>query len=123
MTAYCLLLTSWLSKLFDKEYVPLKLLVVSEKLWTVKVFEKSYFSKRYNCKSKIPFLSLKSILSSALTSLTKFQQYLFLKTSISESIDGNLIYAISRNTKVAIHIAVDPNYHIYHRKPGNIPMH
>ena len=91
---------------------------------TYKNFEKTLFFLQdiKKSKSKIAFLSLKSIFSSALTSLTWSRQYLFLKRPISESEAGNPIRAINRNTKVAIRSTVDPNAIFNTKNPGNIPI-
>ena len=83
-----------------------------------KNFKKTFFLQDIRkSKSKIAFLCWKCIFFSILTSLTKSQQYCFLKTSISGSESRNLIHAINMNTKLAIRKAVDLNSIFNTRKP------
>ena len=118
LTAFCLLLTSCLSKRFWQEIYVFEAFSCLLETLNCKNFVKTllYLQGIRKSKPKVVFLSLKLIFSSVLTSLTKSRPYLFLKTPIRKSEHGNLIRVMNR-TKVAIHSAVDPNAIFNTKKP------
>ena len=125
MTAFCLLLTSCLSKRFWQEIYAFEILSCLIETLNCKNFEKTLFFLQdiKKSKSKIAFVSLKSISPSVLTSLTKSRWYLFLKTPVSDSESVNLIRAINSNTKSAILVLLIQTPYLTQKNSAYIPVH